>query len=304
MGYKLAGFDVIGGVEIDEKMMSMYRKNHSPAHSYLMSIVDFNKIPDNQLPSELFHLDILDGSPPCSSFSMAGEREDKWGVKKKFREGQSEQVLDDLFFHFIETAKKLKPKVVVAENVKGLISGKAKGYVKKIFNDLSEAGYDCQLFLLNSAFMGVPQSRERTFFIAKKKSMYFLDGIKLNFDEVPIAVKDCSADINTIGKSIGSGKMLNYWKRTPPGNGFGYAGGFNSHKKIGKNHPSPTITSSVTHSHWDKPNYISDSLIIRLQTFPDDYDFCTNEVNYVCGMSVPPMMTKKIAEQIFRQWLK
>jgi DNA (cytosine-5)-methyltransferase 1 len=50
-------------------------------------------------------LDILDGSPPCSSFSMAGNREKDWGKEKKFREGQAEQVLDNLFFDFIDLQK-------------------------------------------------------------------------------------------------------------------------------------------------------------------------------------------------------
>ena len=94
---------------------------------------------------------------------MAGSREKKWSVKKKFREGQAEQVLDDLFFHYIDIAKKLQPKVVVAENVKGLIQGNARGYVKQIFKAFKEAGYSCQLFLLNAAAMGVPQRRREHF---------------------------------------------------------------------------------------------------------------------------------------------
>ena len=143
MGYKLAGFEVLGGVEIDPEMMEVYRSNHRPKHSFLMGVGDFNQLPREKIPADLFNLDILDGSPPCSSFSMAGSREKAWGTKKKFREGQTEQVLDDLFFQFLETANILRPKVVVAENVKGLVIGKAKGYVKQIFNMFNIAGYDC-----------------------------------------------------------------------------------------------------------------------------------------------------------------
>jgi site-specific DNA-cytosine methylase len=168
MGYKLAGFDVICAVEIDPEMAEIYESNHSPKYLYRMAIQEFNKIPDVDLPEEFFDLDILDGSPPCSSFSMAGSREKKWGKSSHFKEGQAKQHLDDLFFHFIETAKKLKPKVVVAENVKGLIIGNAKGYVKQIFAGFREAGYETQLFLLNSSKMGVPQRRERTFFVARR----------------------------------------------------------------------------------------------------------------------------------------
>lgn len=110
MGYKLAGCEVIGNLEIDPKMNELYVKNHNPKYNFCMDIRDFNKIPDNELPNELFGIDILDGSPPCTTFSMAGEREDGWGKKKKFREGQKEQTLDDLSFVFIETVKKIKSK--------------------------------------------------------------------------------------------------------------------------------------------------------------------------------------------------
>mgnify|MGYP003344850805 CR=1 FL=1 len=161
MGYKLSGYDVIGGVEIDPRMMELYRTNFNPRHSYLMPIQQFNKIEKSALPDELFNLDILDGSPPCSSFSMAGSREEKWGKSHKFREGQAEQILDDLFFHFIETARILRPKVVVAENVKGLLIGKAKGYVKQINELFDSAGYRSQLFLLNASYMGVDRKSTR-----------------------------------------------------------------------------------------------------------------------------------------------
>jgi DNA (cytosine-5)-methyltransferase 1 len=117
-GYKMSGFNVIGCNEIDPEMINIYKKNHNPKYAFLESIETF-KLRDD-LPEELYNLDILDGSPPCSSFSMAGSREKAWGKKKKFREGQAEQVLDDLFFHYIELAQKLQPKIVVAENVKGM----------------------------------------------------------------------------------------------------------------------------------------------------------------------------------------
>jgi DNA (cytosine-5)-methyltransferase 1 len=90
MGYKLAGFDVLGCNEIDPKMIEAYKTNHNPKYAYLEPIQEF-KLRDD-LPQELYDLDILDGSPPCSSFSMAGNRGDDWGKEKKFREGQAEQV--------------------------------------------------------------------------------------------------------------------------------------------------------------------------------------------------------------------
>lgn len=169
MGYKLAGYEVIGCNEIDPKMMAAYIANHNPKYAYLEPIQTFKLRED--LPSELYNLDILDGSPPCSSFSMAGNREKDWGKEKKFREGQAKQELDTLFFDFIDLAKKLQPKVVIAENVKGLLMGSAKAYVRRIYKELDEAGYYVQHWLLDASKMGVPQRRERVFFIALRKDL-------------------------------------------------------------------------------------------------------------------------------------
>lgn len=74
MGYKLAGYDVIGCNEIDHRMMHVYCQNHDPKYPFLEPIQEFKNRAD--LPVELYNLDILDGSPPCSTFSVAGSRED------------------------------------------------------------------------------------------------------------------------------------------------------------------------------------------------------------------------------------
>ena len=142
----------------------------------------FTLLPED-LPEELYHLDILDGSPPCTTFSTAGVREESWGKKKKFREGQAEQTLDDLFFVFLDTVEKLRPKVVIAENVVGLVKGNAKGYVNQIVKRFRALGYDVQMFMLNSAVMDVPQARHRVFFIANNQGY---GKIKLDFNYTPI----------------------------------------------------------------------------------------------------------------------
>jgi len=127
MGYKLAGCDVIAANDIDKEMAYHYKLNLNPKHYFLCPVKD---LLTQDLPNELYNLDILDGSPPCSSFSMAGSREKTWGKEKHFREGQAKQVLDDLFFDYLDLVDKLKPRVAIAENVKGMIAGKAKGYTK------------------------------------------------------------------------------------------------------------------------------------------------------------------------------
>lgn len=304
MGYKLAGFNMLGGVEIDPEMMAIYRANHKPKHSYLMSVQHFNKLPLDSLPDELKNLDLLDGSPPCSVFSMAGKREKKWGGEHHFREGQQKQRLDDLFMHFIEVGQRLQPKVIVAENVKGLILGNAKGYVKEIFAAFREAGYDTQLFLFNAARMGVPQARERTFFIARRQDLRW-GKLEMRFEERPVSVKEAWEGMppQTANRLIPETERL--WKLAKPGQAMSEVEnrgkGFNNYK-IKWEEPSGTIPSSKSMYHPMEPRMLSGGEILRLQTFPDDYKSGRLGARYFCGMSVPPYMTQRVALEIGRQW--
>ena len=302
MGYKLAGFNMLGGVEIDPEMMAIYRANHRPKHSYLMGVQEFNKLPLLSLPNELKNLDLLDGSPPCSVFSMAGKREKKWGAEHHFREGQQKQRLDDLFMHFIEVGQRLQPKVIVAENVKGLILGNAKGYVKEIFAAFREAGYETQLFLFNAARMGVPQARERTFFIARRRDLGW-GKLEIKFDELTVTVRD--ALDKTTGKGVPlQGKSLNLYKETTPGKSLADAAGGSwfTWTRLAWGRPANTVHSGPAQLHPEEPRHLSGSELVRIQSFPDDYSFCKVEPRYLCGMSVPPYMTQRVALEIGRQW--
>lgn len=302
MGYKLAGFNVIGGVEIDPEMMGLYRKNLRPRISYELPIQDFKK--RQNLQEELFNLDVLDGSPPCSSFSMAGSREKSWGKKKVFREGQADQVLDDLFFDFIDVAKLLRPKIVVSENVKGLLTGNARGYVKQIIHEFEEAEYSVQVFVLNSSRMGVPQARERSFFLARRSDLA-LPPIRLHFNEPTIPLMRAIAGRDPNGAKQLTKKMLIEWTRTPLGS--------SSEKyfqlvRPWPQKPCPTITSQcqdagATVCHPTEPRKFSTAELTAIQTFPDDYDFGRVNAGYVMGMSVPPFMMQRVADQIRKQWL-
>lgn len=309
MGYKLAGYDVIGNCEIDPKMNELYVINNHPKYTYLMGVQDFYKL-DN-IPEELFNIDILDGSPPCSTFSIAGEREKNWGKEKKFREGQAKQVLDDLFFEFIKVAEKLKPKIVVAENVKGIILGNAKGYINAIIKELDDIGYETQIFLLNAATMGVPQRRERVFFIARRKDLN-LPEIKLSFNEKPILYKEfADTDFKSFDKDT---QIYNRWlKRNNNDSSLGdtvkriengkISGFTSSYIKLNKVPSTIVAGSGSALIRFDKPGRLSNKDIITIQTFPQDYNFLEQTVQYVCGMSVPPVMMKKIAEQVKIQLL-
>lgn len=316
MGYKLAGFDVLGCNEIDPKIMEVYKLNHKPKYAFLEPIQTFKN--RKNLPKELYELDILDGSPPCSSFSMAGNRHKDWGKEKKFREGQTEQILDTLFFDFIDLAKELQPKIVIAENVKGLLMGKAKEYVKKIYEDFDAAGYFVQHYLLDASKMGIPQKRQRVFFIAVRKDLaQNLPKIEndpileLNFDEKEILFKDFM-QIGLDDRPASKGKMFEYWGNRKQGDRSfcdtikrteGVERCF-TNKYLYSNEVPLTYTSNgdvmYLFDEYRKPNKMESCCI---SSFPQDYLFDKVKYHYLIGMSVPPLMIAKIVTKIYEQWL-
>ena len=317
MGYKLAGFDVIGHNDIDPKMIEVYKENHNPKFSFLESITTFAKRKD--LPKELYELDILDGSPPCSSFSMAGNREKDWGKEKVFREGQAEQVLDTLFFDFIDLAKELQPKVVVAENVKGLLLGAAKEYVIKIYDAFDKAGYYCQHFLLNASTMGVPQRRERVFFIALRKDLAndFLEWqdmftqvpkIEMDFNEDKILFKDVFFNLTDRELTETTRNIWNHRLETDADLGDANQRLFNKNTYFGWNlikmhKVCNTIIANDTNVLFDYPRLLNCVELCSIGSFPKDYNFLKLKPHYLIGMSVPPIMTAQIASNIHEQWL-
>lgn len=318
MGYKLAGFDVIGCNDNDPAMMKIYKANHNPRFPFLSLIQDFKNQKD--LPEELFDLDILDGSPPCSSFSMAGNREKDWGKEKKFREGQAKQVLDTLFFDFIDLAERLQPKVVVAENVKGLVMGEAKEYVAKVLVAFDKAGYyvDWTNPVLNSKDMGIPQRRERVFFYAVRKDLYkgsFIDlfgklpRLDLTFSAEPILFGSYRSEVGSQkGMSEMRTELLSHME---PGDKcisdinereHDKVSGFNA-LIIGDDEIYPTVTSGERNYRKHDRLGCTDMDYILTGSFPTDYDFGGSESKYVIGMSVPPLMVAHIADAIHEQWL-
>lgn len=315
MGYKLAGYDVVGCNEIDKKQMAVYQNNLGTTPFQYME--DIRLLHQKKLPKELHDLDILDGSPPCTTFSMSGGREKTWGVEKQFSEGQCKQVLDDLAFEFLKLADKLKPKIIVIENVEGLMFGNAISYyATKIKAILADIGYACMHKVLNAADMGLPQTRRRVFFIGVRKDLmrYILTHgllvnmptIKLNFRcrHIPFAEVD-QGDIQQRMLGLQT-KLYDLWAKTKPDN-VSFAtvtgGSFFNNKKLSMKQPALTLSASCCLYHPLYPRRLSDKEMILISSFPLDYDFKGTDKAFVLGMSVPPIMIANIAWQIKLQWL-
>jgi len=310
MGYKLAGCDVIAANDIDPEMAWHYKRNLNPKHYFLCPIKDLLAA---DLPDELFQLDILDGSPPCSTFSTAGSREKSWGKEKHFREGQAKQVLSDLFFDYLDLVARLRPRVAVAENVKGMIVGNAKGYTKLVMQRFREIGYRPQLFLVNAADCGVPQRRERVFFCAVRDDVESCP-LKLQPKHRWVSAGEAVADVPAASKeeTKPAPADLKWWPLTKPGDSYVEAvkrlegrQSLFQHFKLNEQQPAPTLSANDSlFTHWRECRRLSFAEWKRLGSFPDDYQAKTHKIGkYMIGMSVPPRMTKAVASAVIEQWL-
>ena len=170
LGYRMAGYRVLYASEFIPEAQKTYRFNHPGVY---LDTRDIRQVtPESILeivgkrPGEI---DLFDGSPPCCAFSLCGKREKGWGKSHAYSD--KAQRVDDLFFEYTRLLKGLRPKVFVAENVKGLTIGTAKGYFKLILRALKECGYRVKAAVLNAQHLGVPQSRERLIFIGVRKDL-------------------------------------------------------------------------------------------------------------------------------------
>ena len=316
-GYKMAGYNVIGCNEIDPRQMEIYLHNLKPKYNYLEDIRTFRLRED--LPSELFDLDILDASFPCSLFSSANLKADeKKGKEVKFREGQAKQTLDDLAFETIHLVDKLKPKICVFENVKGLLQEKNKWYVEQIYKQFDNIGYRICHHLINCADLGVPQKRERVFFFAVRKDINVptndIFGCEpyLNLD-----IKEKNITIGEIESDYKGKKPTDFVKKQMSHYIIGDSSLGDIRQRLeGKSTGFQTYiirdsdvcnTLRAGSNDFIRPEYdninLSDYELLQIGSWSQDYNFKKQKVIYVLGMSVPPLAMYKISKEIQIQWL-
>jgi DNA (cytosine-5)-methyltransferase 1 len=170
LGYKMAGFRVLWASEFIPPAQETYRANHKGT---ILDTRDIRKVSPEDILSAIGkkpgEIDLMDGSPPCASFSTAGKREAGWGKVKKYSD--TKQRTDDLFFEFTRLLTGVQPKVFVAENVSGLVKGTAKGYFLEILAALKGCGYRVKCKVLDAQWLGVPQTRQRTIFVGVREDL-------------------------------------------------------------------------------------------------------------------------------------
>jgi len=336
-GYRLAGGKILCINEFVEEARKTYSENYPSTHI----------IPDDikELTGESFldvtdlkpgELDILDGSPPCSAFSVAGsmcrgegsKHSDGWGKTKNYSDGKKVENIEDLFFEFIRVAKDIQPKVIIAENVKGLTIGEAKTYYSKITNAFEEIGYLVTSRVMKASNYGVGQGRERLIFIAVRSDI--ADQVGLNILTVSTLFPTPSSKVTTIGDIIEGinndpeevktltenmlksglytrvvSKMPKDQKKVLTGADYHEKGHCFNTKRASYYQPSPTLTASGGLIHWSEDRALTVAELKRIQSLPDDFILTGTHSQQTerIGRMVPPLMMKAIAENIYKEVL-
>ena len=309
LGLTKAGFEILFANDIDPDACETYRKNIGHIHEG-----DIRKI---EVP-KIKNLDLLVAGFPCQPFSNAGKRLGEKDERSLFHET----------FRFIEA---LKPKIIMYENVRGLLSFKdsrGKLLIENISSELKKFGYAVEYKLLNFSHFGVPQNRLRVVLVATKQKSYlpFLY-------PAPHHIKDLSIQktLKGLKKSTANQQellrlnpqALHYGELIPEGGSWkdlAYKDLPERWKKIRDNmahyhypkffrrHFRTDIMGTVTAAfkpenaavwHPTEGRVYSVREIARFQTFPDDFVFYGRSVKskYAqIGNAIPPLIGELFGE--------
>jgi len=305
-GYKQAGLNVVASVEFLDYQARIYRANHPNTKLYECDIRTLDPLSIlKDLNIKVGELDILDGSPPCSSFSTAGSIDEGWGKAKQY--GNRKQKTDDLFFEYIRFLDKMQPKVFVAENVSGLIKGTSKGFFNEFLRLFKTCGYQVSAKLMNAANYGVPQIRQRIIFIGVRNDL----NIKPSFPEPSvktISLKEAFEGIVNTDEELKEVDIRRFAIHTELSklSPYGKSNKYQSLFKESPNKPCRTVTatnaslSAASVCHWDNRKFTISELK-RIATIPDDYIILGKDYKERAeglGRLVPPKMMEAIARNI------
>lgn len=274
LGYKTAGHEIIFANEFLKSSADTYE------HNFGLEVCrdDIRTLDPEQLVKRYGMPDIIDGSPPCASYSMSGKREKNWGKPKLYAREHS-QTTDDLLDEFLRMVFAIRPKMVCFENVVGLTTGESRKVLNDIYTVFTREGYQVKAQVLNAADYGVPQKRRRLFFRAN------LEGLPAPVFPKPtvkgkVIIKAFEGIVNT-KEELDEVSIVNYsiykkWLSLKQGET--HPVNFN----LTRVHPykiCPTVTALGTDRgsaglcHWDEPRKFTYPEMLRLSGFPDDFEF-------------------------------
>lgn len=211
-GFLQAGFDVAVSIEIDEKACETQRKNHPET---IIIQGDLTELNPQQLEQEtqISNYDLIIGGPPCQGFSTIGTR---LGTSDFGEFGEDPR--NSLYKEFVKYVRYYQPKMFLMENVPGLYTMQDGAIRENIENDFSHddpegryVGYNVTSTILRAVEFGVPQKRERVFFVGIRNDF---EDIDFQFPEPFLnenefyTVNDAIGDLPALGVRDGENRTI------------------------------------------------------------------------------------------------
>jgi DNA (cytosine-5)-methyltransferase 1 len=270
--YGKTDFDIIWANDINSAACDTYRQNIG---DHILA-GDINTVFDS-IPS---YADVVIGGFPCQDISINGKM---LGIKGK---------RSSLYAAMVQAVSKLRPKVFVAENVKGLLMKRNRDSLERIIGDFSDIGYNVKHHLYRAADYGVPQMRERVIIV----------GTRLDFPAFTpppptcpahVSAKEAICDLESLDRDSGFSHIWSLAnKSSEQGN-----------RKLKADAPAQTIRAECHGNiqfHYSLPRRISMREAARFQSFPDDFIFTAKlrETERQIGNAVPPVLAWHVANAV------
>lgn len=323
VGMEMAGHKCLLGIDFDENAVKSFAKNHPKAHALHM---DIHKLTKKKLESliDINGVDMVIGGPPCQGFSTVGK-------------GDAADARNDLFQQFVRIVRITKPKVVLFENVTGMLAKKNEKTLHKIYSSFERMGYHMDARVMSADEYGVPSKRRRAIIMGVKDALPSYP--KITHGErgrkPAVTVEEAFEKMHTR-----SGKIFNHevekaqlknttdikrLRHIPPGSGIRYEKdekaflparlryGVNWDEvnerrfrqtrlqRLAWHTPAPTIlTSRTMYYHPEEPRYLTVREAASCQSFPSKFIFEGSQTAQFrqIGNAVPPVLAKAIGLEI------
>lgn len=309
-GFVNTGHSLLFASDFDQAASNTFKRNHPGVPFYMDSI-------ENLDPFDIMKilnvgkgdLDVLVGGVPCQAFSMAGLR-----IRKDSYGQLDERVY--LFRHFLRFAKALNPKVIVIENVPGILSMLQGDVIQEIKSSLESLGYEVSWQLLNAADYGAPQLRTRAIILANRISQSNIFPVpeysKDSYRTIASALQDVP-DLNHEPRPL-SGLTLQRVKLLKQGENWTHLPTHlrtksihsGAYGRLRMDAPARTLTTRfdtpsvgyVTHPIENRTLTVREGA--RIQGFPDDFEFLGTRMQQYkqVGNAVSPYMSLAIAKSV------
>jgi len=300
LGFVKEGFEILWANDIEPWACRTYEKNFGP-HMVEGDIVDID-------PNEIPDCDVMLGGFPCQDFSMIWKR------------GGLTTDRGNLYTYFVKAVTAKKPKIFIAENVRGLLTANKGKAIEQITNDFANVGYKVKPHLVNFADYGAPQLRKRVLIIGVRNDINeeFHPPEPTHNENTYVTAKEALKNVEKVKHNNNrqniTSRTVEKLKLIPPGGNYTdipkdsphYVKGMISHvyRRLHPDKPSTTIIAAggggTWGYHYREPRSLTNRERARLFGYPDNFLFVgtLGQVRRQVGNSVPPVGIRPFAREI------